>query len=163
MNYEAIAVWSQVVSSVLFIGVLIWLFQRFLLPVVMSAQRAKNDEIATAERRRDEAKAKAEALHAEIRAAESDAHAIAERTAIQATRERGEALEEAKEAGERLLVTAGGELARRRLEARDALRAEMLEKALGVAQTKARARVDARVDGKLVERLAATLDRGGLN
>ncbi|MBV8363034.1 MAG: hypothetical protein JO193_00555, partial [Candidatus Eremiobacteraeota bacterium] len=50
MNYEAIATWSQVVSSVLFIGVLVWLFRRFLIPLVMAAQKAKNDEIALAER-----------------------------------------------------------------------------------------------------------------
>ena len=55
--YLEIAIWSQVVSSIVFIGALVFMWFRWLLPLFMAAQARSNRQIAEAERHRDEAKA----------------------------------------------------------------------------------------------------------
>ena len=54
--YIKIAIWSQVVSSIIFLGVLAYMWFRWILPVVMAAQERSNRQIAEAERHRDEVK-----------------------------------------------------------------------------------------------------------
>ena len=44
--YFQIAVWSQIVSSIFFIGVLVFMWFRWLLPVFMAAQERSNRQIA---------------------------------------------------------------------------------------------------------------------
>ena len=163
MNYEAIATWSQVVSSVLFIIVLIWLFRRFLIPLIMTAQKAKNDEIALAERRRDDAQAKLEALHARTGDAQADAKAIAERALAQANREREAALAQSKEAGERVLHNAQGELERARAAARARLRAELAAGALTLARSEAAERIDTARNAKIVSGFLRFVERRSSN
>ncbi|MBV8363770.1 MAG: hypothetical protein JO193_04320, partial [Candidatus Eremiobacteraeota bacterium] len=158
-NYEAIATWSQVVSSVLFIGVLVWLFRRFLIPLVMAAQKAKNDEIALAERRRNEAQAALEALQARTGDAQADAEAIAERAAAQAHRERDASITQAQEAGERLLHGAQGELERARAAARVSLRTELAAGALTLARSEAAERIDATRNAQIVSGFLRFVDR----
>ncbi len=158
MNYDLIAAWSQIVSSVLFLIVLVWLFRKFLVPVVLAAQQTKNEEIARAERHRDEAKGELERLQSDLGAASQEAEAIRARAGAQAGREQETAIAQAREAGERAVRNAQGELARARAAAREVLRMELLEKALRQARTDAKTRVDARLDGVLVERFVATLE-----
>jgi hypothetical protein len=71
--YVQIAVWSQVVSSIVFIAVLVYMWFRFLLPVFLAAQERSNAQIAEAERHRDEVKAALQALNEEIEIARRDA------------------------------------------------------------------------------------------
>lgn len=163
MNYEAIAVWSQVVSSFLFMAVLVWMFVKFLIPVVMTAQKNKNEEIARAEQHRDAARARLEELRASVGAATADAGAIKERATSQAQRELESAVAEAKAAGERALRNAEGELERARAAARESLRNEFLDKALVRARQEAAKRVTPGVNSQLVDRFVNSLDRGGLN
>ena len=54
--YLQIAVWSQILSSVVFIAVLVFMWVRWIMPVVMAAQERSNRQIADAERHRDELK-----------------------------------------------------------------------------------------------------------
>jgi len=163
VNYEAIATWSQVISSILFIGVLVWLFRTFLVPLVLAAQKAKNEEIARAERRRDEAKAALEALQVGTGAAQRDAAAIRDRALAQAQREQEVALVQAKESGERALRNAQGELARARAAARVALRAELASGALELARKEASLRIDGSLNARLVERFVQFVERRALN
>lgn len=163
MNYEAIAVWSQVVSSVLFMAVLVWMFVKLIIPLVMTAQTNKNEEIARAEARRDAAKTRLEELRAHTGNADADAAAIKERASAQGQRELQTALAEAKEAGERALRNAAGELDRARAAAREALRNELLDKALTRAREEASKRVTPSVNAALVERFVNSIDHGGLN
>lgn len=163
MNYEAIAMWSQVASSVLFLVVLVWMFRKFIIPVVMTAQKNKNEEIARAEQRRDEAKAKLEELRATIGNADEDAAAIKERAIAQAQREREAAVAEAKASGERALRNAQGELDRARAAARETLRNELVDKALVRAREEASKRITPAVNVQLVERFVSSLERGGRN
>lgn len=163
MNYEAIALWSQVISSVLFLVVLIWMFNKFAIPAVLKAQQSKNDEIARTEQHRDQAKAAVAVLKMEMGEAEHDASAILERAKAQAEREHETAVEEAKAAGERALRSAAGELERAREAARVRLRNELAEKALELARGDARKRLTPDLNAQLVDRFIATLDHGGLN
>lgn len=161
MDYQAIALYSQVASSVLFLLALIWIWMRFIQPAVMSAQQTKNAQIAEAERHRDEAKAALNALQGEIDSARTDASAIKSRADAQAQVEHEAVLREAREAGERTLRNAQGELARSRVAARDLLRDELLEEALSAARAQAAQRVNDAVNERLVTSFVNTLENGG--
>ena len=62
MNYQAIAEWSQVVSALLFLGVLLWMWIKFIQPAVLAAQVAQNARINEAERHRDRGESGARAF-----------------------------------------------------------------------------------------------------
>jgi len=158
MSYEQIAVWSQVVSAPLFLLVLVWIWVKWISPAVLAAQEAHNAQIALAERHRDEAKAALNALHDEIAGANHDAELIAKRATEQAGRERDATLLQARDAGDRALRNAQGELERARAAAREALRTELLEKALTSAQRAAAQRVDAALNATVVDRFVASLE-----
>src|SRR5579875_3545944 len=93
--YLNIAVWRQVVSSIVFIAVLVWMWFKWLMPVFLSAQERSNKQMAEAERHRDEVKGALDALRSEIETARHDAELIKQRAAEQAEHERKAALAEA--------------------------------------------------------------------
>ncbi len=161
MNYVAIAEWSQVASSVLFLAVLVWMWIKFIQPAVLAAQAAQNARINEAERHRDEAKSALEGLHGEIGLAQQDALAIKDRIAAFVAAEREAILREAREAGERALRDAEGELARARAAARVQLRDELVAKALGLARDTAARRMDAAAEKKLASSFVQSLERSG--
>ena len=158
MNYEQVAVWSQVISAVLFIVVMVWVWGKFIQPAVLAAQENHNKQLAESERHRDEAKASLEALRGEIAGAQRDAELIRARAAEQGAREKDATIAEARDAGERAVRNAAGELDRARLAARDQLRVELLERALQAAQTKAAQRVDGAVNAKLVNTFVSSIE-----
>lgn len=157
--YVQIAIWSQVVSAALFLGVLGWLWFKYIQPAILSAQDRHNKQIAQAERHRDEAKATLEMLRSEIGGAQHDAELIRQRADAQAKREHDAAVAEAREAGERAVHGAQAEFARALAAARDRLRIEMLEKALARAREDAAGRVDERANAEIVDRFLAALER----
>ena len=161
MNYVAIAEWSQVASSVLFLGVRVWMWLKFIQPAVLAAQVAQNARINEAERHRDEAKAALDGLQRDVGVAQQDALAIKDRIAAFAAAERETILREAREAGERALRDAEGELARARAAARVQLRDELIEKALGLARETASRRMDAAAEKKLAGSFVQSLERSG--
>jgi F0F1-type ATP synthase membrane subunit b/b' len=156
--YVQVAIWSQVVSALLFFGVLVWLWVRFIQPAVLAAQDNSNKLIAEAERRRDDAKTALDVLGEEIGGAKHDAELIAARAAAQAEQEYAASVAEANEAGERSLRNAAAELGRARLAAADRLRVELLDRALAQARVDAERRVDAAVNATLVDRFVAGLE-----
>lgn len=157
--YVQAALWSQVASAVLFLGVLVWLWFKYLQPAILAAQDRNNKQIAQAERHRDEAKATLEMLRNEIGGAQRDAELIGQRAEAQAKREFDAAVDEARDAGERAVHGAQGEFARALAAARDRLRIEMLEKALSRAREDAARRVDERANAEIVDRFVSTLER----
>ena len=160
MNYDQLAVWSQVVSAMLFLIALVAIWIKWIAPAVLAAQEASNQQIALAEKHRDEAKATLELLHHEIEGAQRDADLIRERAKHQADLETQASLAQAQEAGERTLRSAAGELDRARAQAREQLRGELIEKALAAAQTQASAQMTAATNGGLIDRLIAGLEQG---
>jgi F0F1-type ATP synthase membrane subunit b/b' len=157
--YIQVAIWSQVISSILFFGVLVWLWVRFIQPAVLAAQDNSNRQIAEAERHRDEAKAALDVLGGEIDGAKRDAELIVARATAQAEREYAASIAEANDMGERALRNAGGELDRARASARDQLRVELLDRALAQARTEAARRVDATMNAALVGRFTSELKK----
>ncbi|HZZ01081.1 MAG TPA: hypothetical protein VFE36_16080 [Candidatus Baltobacteraceae bacterium] len=157
-TYVHIALWSQVAAAALFIGVLLWLWTKYLQPAVMAAQERQNKQIAEAERHRDEAKAMLDLLRAQMDGAAHDAGAIKQRAVAQAKRESEAAIAEATESGERALTNAKGELQRARASAREQLRREMLDGALVKARQDAERRVDAPVNARLVNDFLGSLE-----
>ncbi|MBV8637133.1 MAG: hypothetical protein JO322_03550 [Candidatus Eremiobacteraeota bacterium] len=163
IDYEQIAKWSDIVSAILFLAVLVWLWMKYIAPAVLAAQANQNRLLAEAERHRDEAKAALDLLRQEIEGAKHDADLIAERASNQAEHESGVTIAEANEAGERMLRNAQGELERARAAAREQLREELAAKALDLARREAETRVDGGVNARLVDQFVASLEHGAAN
>jgi F-type H+-transporting ATPase subunit b len=163
LDYAEVAKWSDIISAILFLAVLGWLWFKYIQPAVLSAQEKHNDQIAEAERHRDEAKAALETLRREVSTAEHDASLIRDRAREQAQHESDTIVADARATGERALRNAQGELERARAAARRQLRFELAEKALELARTQARERVDASANARLVQSFAASLERGSKN
>ena len=158
-TYDAVALYSQIGWAIVFMAVLVWASAKYVGPAVMAAQEATNRRIAEAERHRDEAKAALAVLQLEIEGAGRDAAAIRARSVDFAAHERDAALAEAREAGERALRNAAGELDRARAAAAESLRTELLEKALDLAKTDARARIDAGFGERLVTDFVKSIEK----
>ncbi|HVN70026.1 MAG TPA: ATP synthase F0 subunit B [Candidatus Binatia bacterium] len=157
--YIKLALWSQVVSSAVFIAALLYVWFRWIVPVVMAAQERSNRQIAEAERRRDEVKGALETLRREIEGAHHDAKLIEARAEERGDHERQALIDEATAAGERALQDAGRELERGRAAARTLLRDELFERALALARADAARTVDRALDARLVERCVGSLER----
>ncbi|MBV9027029.1 MAG: hypothetical protein JO311_00305 [Candidatus Eremiobacteraeota bacterium] len=158
-TYLQIALWSQVISSIIFIAVIVFMWFRWIMPVVMAAQERSNRQIADAERHRDEVKAALDALHAEIETARHDALLIEQRASRRAEHERDLLLNEAQAAGKRALADAGRELDRALAAARRRLRDELFEKALSLARGDAAQRAGPALDTRLISEVAGSLEQ----
>jgi len=156
--YDALATWSQILGSIAFIIVLVWLFVRFVQPAVVASQERKNAEVAETERRRDAARESVAAAQAEVERAAADAQGIRERVDRDAGRLRERIVGEATAEGERVMRNADGELGRARGAARDTLREELLAKALEIARESA-TRIDPETNARLVGGVIHTIER----
>jgi F0F1-type ATP synthase membrane subunit b/b' len=156
--YIEIAIWSQVASSICFMAALVFVWFRWLQPVLLAAQARSNEQIALAERHRDEVKGALVALREEIGSAQRDAELIAQRAELHAAREHEALVTDAREAGERSLRDAQGELERARAAARERLRDELVERALRIARGDAVTLVTAPLDARLIERFVGSLE-----
>jgi F0F1-type ATP synthase membrane subunit b/b' len=156
--YFHIAVWSQIVSSIFFMGVLVFMWYRWLLPVFLAAQERSNRQIAEAERHRDEVQGALEALRAEIESARHDAELIEQRASEHAEHEGQLLLKEATEAGERALADAKHELDRARAAAGQLLRDELVERALELARSDAARRMGPALDARFIDRFTRSLE-----
>jgi F0F1-type ATP synthase membrane subunit b/b' len=160
MNYDAVAFWSQIAGFILFVVALVWAWSKWLMPAVAAAQETGNERIALAERHRDEMRAALESLRHEIDGARRDGEAMVARVKERARHEHGAIVAEAKDAGERSVRNAEGELARARAVARERLREQFAAKALQVAQQRAAERVDAATNARLVQEFLGSIDEG---
>ncbi|MGD0967882.1 MAG: ATP synthase F0 subunit B [Candidatus Aquilonibacter sp.] len=162
-SYEQIAKWSDIVSAILFLAVLVYLWFKYIQPVVLAAQEKSNLSIEIAVRHRDEAKAAIDALNRELEGAQRDAVLIRERATGQAQREAEAMIADAKTSGERALHNAQGELGRARAAARQQLRDELAGQALDLARSQAQQRVDGPLNLKLVQAFVTSLEHGNAN
>ncbi|MGC2128607.1 MAG: F0F1 ATP synthase subunit B [Candidatus Aquilonibacter sp.] len=160
MNYDAIAFWSQIAGFALFVACFIWVIAKWITPAVSAAQKAGNERIALAERHRDEMRAAVESLRHEMEGANRDAQTIVERAKERAEHEREAIVAEAREAGERMVHNAQGELARARNAARERMREDLASKALDIARQSATQRIDAAVNSRLLAEFVEQVSRG---
>ncbi|MGP6155944.1 MAG: hypothetical protein ACLPYS_00140 [Vulcanimicrobiaceae bacterium] len=160
--YQSLAIWSQVLGSIAFLVVIVWLWVRFVNPAVVASQERKNAELAEAEKRRDETKEEVEVAQRELLAADGDVAAIHQRAEVDARRVYERIVAEARSEGQRVVRNAGGEMERRRTAARERLRAELFEKAIAIAREGA-GRLDDATNERLVGEVVETIERGGGN
>jgi F-type H+-transporting ATPase subunit b len=160
VNYDAIAFWSQIAGFVLFALALVWAWSKFLTPALTASAKASNERIALAERHREEMYAAVESLRHAIEGAKLDAHAMLARVKERAQHERDAILAEAKDAGERSVRNAEGELARSRMAAREQLREALASKALEIARTSANMRIDMTTNAQIVREFIEQVSRG---
>jgi F0F1-type ATP synthase membrane subunit b/b' len=158
--YQQVAIWSQVLGSVAFMVLLVYIWIRFVTPAVLKSRDAKNAELTEAERRRDAAKEEIDEARRELARATAEAQSIRNRGAGDAQALRERILADAKREGERQVRNAEGELERGRLAAREALRAELIAKALEIARESA-SRLSEDTNRRLVGDVVETLERGG--
>ncbi len=158
--FVQVALWSQVAGSAAFLLVLILLFRKYLVPAVDANEKARNAQLAEAEARRTRIRNEASKARGEIEVADREATEIRARSAHLIEVDHTRSLAEATSEGQRLVRNAEGELERARLQARDRLRIELIEKALAKARADAPQRVSAAVDHALVETTIADLTRG---
>jgi F-type H+-transporting ATPase subunit b len=160
MNYDAIAFWSQIAGFVLFALALVWAWNKFLTPALATSAKASNERVALAERHREEMHAAVESLRRAIDGARLDAQAMVARVKERAQHERDAILAEAKDAGDRSVRNAEGELARARMAAREQLREALATKALEIARTSANMRIDTTTNAHLVQEFIEQVSRG---
>ena len=157
--YTQVALWSQVAGSLIFLAVLVYIWQRFIAPAVIASQERKNAELAEAERRRDAVRGQVEDAKRALGAADDDVKQISARAERDATAERERLLLESTNEGQRLVRNANGELERLRAGARDALRADLLDRALAIAR-EAATRTDAATNQRVIDESVRALERG---
>jgi F0F1-type ATP synthase membrane subunit b/b' len=158
--WEVLARWSEIVGGFAFIIAAVALFRKFLLPAVRANEISKNAELVAAEQRREELRAEVERARGRVEAAGVDAAALAERAESDARLERDRIVEEARREGNLAIENARGELERSRNRARDAMRIELIEKALLRARQLAAERFDEPANAKLVNKTVDDLVAG---
>lgn len=141
LQFEQIAKWSQVVCAIAFFIFLVWAIRKYIVPAVEAAAKARNAELAAAEKHRDVLMAEVGHARAEVEEADRDALAIGSRAKDDAARERERILHEARADGERTVRNAEGELGRARIAANAALRADFIDRALARARQEAGAKI----------------------
>ena len=158
--FEEIARWSEIIGGIAFFVAAFFLFRRFMLPAVLSAEVSHNADLVAAERRREQLRSEVAAARTQLEDAAVEALSIRERGRADAQRERERILAEAAGEGTRLLVNAKAELERARIVARDRLRVELIERALGRARAIANERLDDSLNGRLIARTVDELTEG---
>jgi len=157
MNYELIAVWSQVACFVAFAVVAVWIWQRAITPAIAKAQEAQNQRLADLEARLAKMESEREEARAAAARAKEEAKLIVGRVDDLVAREREKYLAEIRSEGERELRSAEGELDRARHAARERLREETLASALAIARERALTEVNEATERALRERFVASL------
>ncbi|HMD02720.1 MAG TPA: ATP synthase F0 subunit B [Candidatus Baltobacteraceae bacterium] len=157
INYEAIDTWSEILGALFFVVFLVWVFRKYLVPMILAARARTNEQLAAAERKRVEMQQAAAAAEGRLEEARASVRSIEERAAADAQRERERILMDANVEGARVVNNAEGELARSRAAANLTFRDELLERSLKLAYAIARERVDERTDREIVERVVAAI------
>jgi F0F1-type ATP synthase membrane subunit b/b' len=160
VNFETIAQYSEIIGGFAFVAVAVWLFRKFVLPAVRAGEISRNADLVNAERRREALREDVSKARGEVEAADRDAAAIAARAETDARHEHETILAEGRREGTRLLQNAQGELERARIAARDALRIELIEKALNRARALAAQELSPAQDLRLVEKTVDELTAG---
>ncbi len=160
MSLELLAQWSQIIGALIFIVLVVLIWNRWIAPAVRTYQESKNAELAEMEARRERMRADVVSARAGVEAADADARMIRERVAQDAERDRARILADAKAEADRTIANAEGELVRARIAASDRLRIEFIEKALLKARATAGVQLDAAANAKLVDATVETLAQG---
>ncbi len=160
MNYQLLALYSQVVSSILFAALCIYGFQHFISPAIIASQKARNDEIKLAEQRRDEIVSEAQALKMQLEGLSKALEETRARSEVEARRERERIIAEARAGGERLVRHADGELERARNAGQANFQARLIHAALDKARVLATHEVSPERDHAFTQTFLTQIPQG---
>jgi len=150
---------AKFVDFIIFVGAIIWIWNRFLVKQLVAHQESQNKLVADAQLHRERAELAIAQAQQAIEQAKVDTVRMVSVGKAQAAKliedERAAALEHAK----RILAHASGELERERYRVRRELLEETVEQAHAQARELAKHEIDAVKQQALVERMMADLER----
>lgn len=150
---------AKVVDFIVFVGAIVWLYNRYGKLALVAHQEAQNKAVADAVARRDAAEQSVGTARTAIEKARADAVRMVEVGQAQAARLLVEERAAAHEHAQRILAHAAGELERERYRVRRELLEQTVERAHHEAQALARRELDPDKQARLVEQLMGTLER----
>jgi F-type H+-transporting ATPase subunit b len=149
---------AKLVDFAIFLGIIGWVYARYLRPALVAHQEAQNRAVEDAKAYHARCEAELQAARAAIEQAKVDAARMVEVAGQQAAHLIEAERAAAREHAARILAHAAGELERERYRVRRELLAETVEQAHARAREIARREIDATRQRELVERLIADLE-----
>jgi F-type H+-transporting ATPase subunit b len=154
---------AKVVDFVVFVGVLVWAWNRYGAPQLVAQQEAQNKAVEDATAERERAQTALKVAQQSLEKAKVDAVRMVEIGAAQAARLVAEERAAAEEHRRRILAHASGELERERYRVRRELLEETVEKAHAEARELVKSELSPAKQQELVGQLVAVLERTGGN
>jgi F-type H+-transporting ATPase subunit b len=125
---------AKLVDFVVFVGAIVYVYQRFLKGALVARQESQNKAVADVEAELSRARASVDEARRDIEKARSDAARMVEVGNAQAARLIVEERTAAEQHAQRMLAHANGELERERYRVRRELLEETVERATGQAR-----------------------------
>lgn len=150
---------AKVVNFIIFVGAIVWVYNKFGKPMLVAHQEAENKAVEDAVAHRAEREVAVAAAQRAIEQAKVDAVRMVEVGRAQAARLVEDERAAAREHAQRILAYANGELERERYRVRRELLEETVERAHARAQEMAKREIDPAKQHTLVERLISNLER----
>ncbi|MDQ6781152.1 MAG: hypothetical protein M3Z37_08410 [Candidatus Eremiobacteraeota bacterium] len=150
---------AKLIDFVIFLAVIIWLYNRFGKTALIAHQEAQNKAVADALSRREAAEASVGAAQAAIDQAKRDAQRMVEVASAQAARLIQEERAAAKAHAERILAHAAGDLERERYRVRREMLEQTVESAHAQARELAQRELDPAKQAALVDRALGALEK----
>jgi F0F1-type ATP synthase membrane subunit b/b' len=152
---------AKSIDFIIFLALIIWLFNRYVKPALVAHQEAQNRIVADAIAYRDRGNTDVDTARAAIEQAKLDAATMVQVGEAQAARLIEAEVAAAKEHALRIVTHSSGELERERYRVRRELLEETVETAHTKAQELAKSEIDAYKQRTLVEQLIDHLERSG--
>lgn len=124
---------AKIIDFVVFVGVLVWLWNRFGLPILGAQQEAQNKVVQDAAAYREQSERALEEAKRALERAKLDSVRMVDVGAAQAARLVADERSAAEQHGTRIVAHASGELERERYRVRHELLAETVDKAHAAA------------------------------
>ncbi|HXW51533.1 MAG TPA: hypothetical protein VEJ41_06035 [Candidatus Acidoferrales bacterium] len=159
-HFNDIVFITKLIDFIIFLVAIVWLFDRYGKPALVSYQQMQNRIVADAIAYRDSSDVAVAAARAGVDQAAIDARRMVEVGDAQAARLVEAEIAAAREHADRIVAHATGELERERYRVRRQLFEETVESAHAKAQELARSEIDRPKQESLVERVIHRLERG---
>jgi len=150
---------AKVIDFIIFVGVIVWLWNKAGVKALVAHQEAQNKIVADAQTHRAQCEAAIGTAQAAVEQAKTDSVRMVAVSKTQAAKLVEDEKAGAHEHAKRILAHAGGELERERYRVRRELLEETVEAAHSHAQALAKREIDESLQQRLVDRLIADLER----
>jgi F-type H+-transporting ATPase subunit b len=150
---------AKVIDFVLFVVVLVWVWNRFGSPVLVAQQEAQNKAVEDAASYREQSERAVEEARLALESAKADSVRMVEIGAVHAARLVEQERAAAEDHGRRILAHASGELDRERYRVRRELLEETVDKAHAQAQDIVKRELSPAKQQELIGQLVSELER----